>query len=164
MRLPGRVLPVAVGRRNRTARLLDADSHFHGVTLIGVAQRWSIGAAVRTRDSLFRLGDDRRTLQDSSGDERAVLGSDELRTAIMWKAHCFRSNEELSLYQRADHQLTFADVRLQMEDDLLERGALTRRDATEQQFAEAAVTEYIPMPDWAPFPFVPHLTDSAVNR
>jgi hypothetical protein len=41
---------------------------------------------------------------------------------------------------------------------------MPRREATEQEFAEAAVTEYIPMPDWAPFPFVPHLTDSAANR
>jgi hypothetical protein len=128
--------------RHNTAIVLDTDSVFHGVDLVGNGARV---AGLAPGMKLEFAGDGRWVVR-SGTDIVASYRWEEIRFSISWKAYCFRDETERRTWREHDDDLQLPFILGRLEDDLRRRGRLDGARPAETDFALMMIDEYVRFP------------------
>jgi hypothetical protein len=132
-----------VPARFDTAILLDTDSVFHGVDLVGAPD--AEPAAMQPGALLVHDGGDRwHVEQDGAVLQR--LGWDDVRLSISWKAYCFADEAERRMVDEHRDDLALPAVVDALVADLRARGRVGDVLPDDPQLALAMIDEYVRLP------------------
>ncbi|MGI9288507.1 MAG: hypothetical protein ACR2P1_24190 [Pseudomonadales bacterium] len=128
---------------HNSAIILDTDKVFHGVERVNQTQPDLPSINQQTR--LHFSGKDRWQLRE--GDSAlAEYSWPELRYSISWKAYCFASEEEESLWREGSNDLNVDFILDRIETDLRERRVLAGKRPEPTEFAMMMVQDFVRFP------------------
>ena len=133
----------------RCAVILDADTVFHGVDLVGSV--WMEPHSVEAGSRLVHRGDRRWTLfaaPDSGGAETGTFHSDGMRFSVSWKAACFADEGDRRCWAEHADDLPAASVIGTLTTELLARERLTTADhgLSNDDLGRLLVDEFVRFP------------------
>jgi hypothetical protein len=128
--------------RHNTAILLDTDTVFHGVDLVGSG---ATVAALAPGMTLDWAGDGRWVIR-SGAEVLAAYRWEEIRFSISWKAYCFRDEAERRAWRQHGDDLELPFILDRLEADLRRRGRLAGPRPPETDYALMMIDEYIRFP------------------
>lgn len=129
--------------RANSAIVLDTDTVFHGVEVVGdeptTVPPLAMGAA------LFAV-DDGWVLRDAGGEELARYAAGAPRFSVSWKAYVFPDEAAVTRWREHTDDLTFDVVLERLLDDLRRRGRIGADDVPDRAMGLTAIDEYVHFP------------------
>jgi len=134
--------------KHNTATLLDTDSVFHGVDLVGEpdVELPDLQPGIR----LLHDGGARWRVE-RDGREIARYDWDDIRLSISWKAYCFADEAERRMVEEHTDDLTHARIMAMLVEDLRRRGRIRDEIPPDRELGEMLMREYVR------FPVQPHV-------
>ncbi len=136
--------PATVPVRHDTAVLLDTDTVFHGVDRVG---RPDTPAPELGPSPELRFAGDGRWEAHGGPEGPVVLGWDDLRFSVSWKAYCFADEAERRAWADHGDDLTLEAILDRLEEDLRDRGRLDGARPPPREFATLLIREHIRFPE-----------------
>lgn len=134
---------LALEPRHNTAVLLDTDSVFHGVDLVGPPglEPPDLPPGMKLR---HLGGEDWRVEKDDREVQRYRW--DDIRLSISWKAYCFADEHERRMVEEHADDLDHETILGMLVSDLRRRGRIDGEVPPDRQLAELLMREYIRFP------------------
>jgi hypothetical protein len=138
--------------KHNTAVLLDTDSVFHGVDLVGEpdVELPDLQPGIRLRHA----GGSRWHVE-RDGRELARYDWDDVRLSISWKAYCFADEAERRMVEEHSDDLDRGRILGMLVEDLRRRGRIRGEVPPERELGEMLMREYVR------FPLQPHARPAA---
>lgn len=134
---------LSLAPRHNTAVLLDTDSVFHGVDLVGPPglDPPDLPPGMRLR---HRGGDEWRVEKD--GRELLRYRWEDIRLSISWKAYCFADEHEQRMVEEHADDLDHETILRTLVADLRRRGRIEGEVPADRTLAEMLMREYVRFP------------------
>jgi hypothetical protein len=134
---------VSLPARHNTAILLDTDSVFHGVDLVG--SRDADLPSLQPGAELAYQGDGTWTVS-SGGQVLRRYPWSELRFSISWKAYCYADERERRTAEEHEGDLTSPEVIERLTAELRARGRIGAKAPEDSELALLLMEEYVRFP------------------